>query len=179
MHATLPDLHAALDHIRLAPADRGEIAILCYRPATDERVLVKTAELTPEHGMVGDRWSATRKPKHADGATQLALISVRVLAAVAGPRDRWHLAGDQILVDLDLSENNLPVGTRLTLGDAEIEITPEPHLGCSKFAARFGHDAMRFVCAQDLRPLRLRGVYARVVRAGHVKVGDRLEKRPG
>ncbi|MBM4073171.1 MAG: MOSC domain-containing protein [Planctomycetes bacterium] len=152
--------------------------MLCIRPKTDARVELNEAELTPEHGMAGDRWAATRKPSEANGINQLTLMAARVVEMVAGARERWSLAGDQIFVDMDLSEENLPAGMRLSLGEAEIEITELPHLGCSKFGARFGNDAMRFVCAKELRPLRLRGVHARVVRAGRVRVGDRLQKQP-
>lgn len=170
MHATLPDLQALLPALRLAPADDGEVALLCVRPRKDERVELDEALLTPAEGMVGDRWAG----KHPD--TQLTLMATRAIQAVAGPRERWSLAGDQVFVDMDLSEENLPAGTRLSLGEAEIEITAEPHLGCSKFAARYGQDAMRFVCAKDLRNLRLRGVYARVLKPGRVRLGDRLRK---
>jgi MOSC domain-containing protein YiiM len=101
------------------------------------------------------------------------LISTRVVELLAGPREHWSLFGDQIYVDLDLSEENLPVGQRLRLGQALIEITDQPHLGCAKFAERFGAAALKFVNRKELRHLRLRGVYARVVENGEVKVGDR------
>ena len=90
--------------------------------------------------------------------------------------DRRVLAGDQLHVDLDLSEANLPPGTRLALGTAVIEVTPEPHRGCAKFVERFGRDAMRFVNSPIGRELRLRGLNARVVVPGTVRPGDEIRK---
>ena len=93
-----------------------------------------------------------------------------------GSRERWPLAGDQLYVDLDLSVENLPAGTRLAVGDAVVEITPEPHTGCAKFSARFGTDALKFVNKPPGRELRLRGVNARVVTPGTVRPGDAISK---
>ena len=91
---------------------------------------------------------------------------------MAQDRSRWHLAGDQLYVDLDLSEANLPPGTRLSIGSAVIEVTAEPHTGCSKFVERFGLDAMKFVNSRERKDLHLRGINARVVRPGVLRVGD-------
>jgi MOSC domain-containing protein YiiM len=110
---------------------------------------------------------------------QLNLMNVRVVEAVAGKMKRWPLAGDQLFVDLDLSQANLPAGTQLSIGEAVIEITPQPHTGCNKFAARFGVDALRFVNSQEGRVLGLRGVNARVIQSGCVRVGDPVRKMPG
>lgn len=164
--------------LEASPRDHGSVVMLCIRPAVDERTELPEAELTPEAGMVGDRWASTCKRRGPDGAplrdVQLTLMSTRVLQAIEAPRPRWSLAGDQVYVDLDLGEENLPVGTRLRLGTAEVEITAEPHLGCRKFAQRFGQDAVRFVSSELTQ--RRRGVYARVTRPGTVRVGDRVVK---
>lgn len=101
----------------------------------------------------------------------------RVIALVAGEKDRWQLAGDQFFIDMDLSEHNLPAGTQLTIGSAVIEVTPPPHLGCKKFVARFGLDAMKFVNSPVGRELQLRGINAKVVRGGRIRVGDLLQKQ--
>ena len=103
-------------------------------------------------------------------------MNSRVLEALAGPIDRWPLAGDQLYADLDLSEANLPAGTRLAVGESVIEVTAKPHLGCAKFTRRFGLDAKRWVNSEAGMKLRLRGVNARVVQPGVIRVGDRVEK---
>jgi MOSC domain-containing protein YiiM len=108
--------------------------------------------------------------------TQLTVMNARVIALLARERSRWPLAGDQLYVDFDLSADNVPPGTRLALGAAIIEVTAEPHTGCSKFAARFGRDATRFVNSPAGRQLQLRGINARVVRAGQIRAGDIVSK---
>jgi MOSC domain-containing protein YiiM len=86
------------------------------------------------------------------------------------------LAGDNLIVDMDLSEANLPAGQKLAVGEALIEVTDHPHTGCGKFTRRFGQDAVRFINAEERRPLRLRGLYARILKAGAVRVGDAVQK---
>ena len=104
-------------------------------------------------------------------------MNARVAALVAGPEtDRWAQAGDQLYVDLDLSHENLPAGTRLRIGDAVLEITEAPHLGCGKFSRRFGVDAVKLVNSEIGRALRLRGVNARVVTPGAIRAGDGVTK---
>ena len=107
---------------------------------------------------------------------QLNVMNSRVLALVARDRERWRLAGDQLIMDMDLSDENLPPGTRLALGSAVIEVTDQPHTGCHKFVARFGLDAMKFVNSPAGRRLRLRGLNARVVRPGVIRAGDAVRK---
>jgi MOSC domain-containing protein YiiM len=96
---------------------------------------------------------------------------------VAREQERWALAGDQLYVDLDISLDNLPAGTRLAVGEeAVIELTEIPHTGCAKFRARFGTEALKFVNKSPGRELRLRGANARVVVAGTVRPGDAIVK---
>jgi MOSC domain-containing protein YiiM len=108
----------------------------------------------------------------------LTLMNARFAHLLAGEADRWALAGDQLYVDLDLSTANLPPGSRLTVGEAVIEITDQPHKGCAKFRRRFGADALRYVNAPEGRRLNLRGVNARVLEGGWVGVGDTVAKTP-
>jgi MOSC domain-containing protein YiiM len=177
-HASAQELEGGLDDVRRAPKDLGRLELIGRRPCPGEREVLEEGRLDPETGLDGDGWSSRgrRRPPNVDA--QLTLMSARVAALVARTRDRWPLAGDQLYVDLDLSEANVPAGTRLAVGSALIEITPPPHTGCKKFVQRFGLDAMLFVNSPEGRRLRLRGVNARVVRAGTIAVGDRLRKLP-
>ena len=181
-HPTAAALEAGLDDVRRAPADRGRVELIVRRPAENEREVVAVGALDRRDGLVGDTWRARSDPPTPDGwpdgDMQLTLMSSRVARLVAVRADRWQLAGDQLFVDLDLSEANLPPATRLELGSAVIEITDEPHLGCAKFGARFGRDALRFVNSATGRELRLRGVNAKVVVAGTVRTGDGIRKLP-
>ncbi len=171
-HRTAEELAAGLDEIRRSPADRGTVELIVRRPAENEREVIDEGVLDLEHGLVGDRWrNGSAKPD-----TQVTLMNARTIDLIAGDRERWPLAGDQLYVDLDLGVDNLPPGTRLAVGGAVLEITAEPHTGCAKFSARFGSDAIRFVNGADGRPLRLRGVNARVVEGGTVARGDAVAK---
>lgn len=180
MHRTTEVLEEGLAAVEAAPADAGELAMIVRRPAAEEREVLDEARLDAEEGLVGDDWVA-RGSRHTDDGRsevdrQLTLMNARAAALVAGPRERWPLAGDQLYVDFDLSEGNAPAGTRLSIGPAVVEITPPPHNGCAKFARRFGRDAVRFVNSPAGKALHLRGVNARVVVPGTVRSGDAVVK---
>ncbi len=173
---TLGELEKGLDQIRHTPKDNGVLELIVRRPQTDEREVLEKAELDLILGLLGDNWSTRRSKRTPDGSPhpemQLNVMNARVTALVAQQRDRWALAGDQLYIDLDLSADNLPAGTQLALGSAVIEVSPIPHLGCKKFVSRFGEDAMRFVNSELGRELCLRGINAKVVQAGKIRVGD-------
>lgn len=177
-HRTAAELAAALPGVLTSPRGTGTVDLLVRRPAVDAREELAVGVLDPAVGLVGDDWADLPSTATPDGSPhpgrQLTLMSSRFVDVVAGSRDRWALAGDQVYVDLDLSEEALPVGARLRLGTAVVEITDQPHTGCAKFAARFGRDAHKLVWSDEGRALRLRGVYARVVDAGEVRPGDRV-----
>lgn len=182
-HLSTEELEAGLDHIRRAPRDGGGIAMITRRPAEGERELLESAEVDPRYGVTGDNWVTRGSSKTPDGSSdpnkQITIMSSRVIELVAQDRERWILAGDQFYVDLDLSEENVPAGTRLAFGTAVLEVSPAPHNGCAKFVDRFGMDAMRFVNSEVGRLLHLRGVNARVHRAGSVRVGEVVTKVVG
>jgi MOSC domain-containing protein YiiM len=181
-HFELETLEQGLDDVRRSPKDAGRVELIVRRPAVEEREVVAEAALDPEEGLVGDCWKDRGSRAMADGSAhpdmQLTLMNARAVSLVAGERDRWPLAGDQLFVDLDLSESNLPPGTRIEVGTAVIEITAAPHTGCGKFSKRFGNDAMKFVNSKAGRELKLRGIYAKIVSAGSIQTGDELRKVP-
>jgi hypothetical protein len=182
-HATREQLEAGLDHICQAPDDAGELKMIVRRPAVDQREVLREAELCTENGLVGDTWSSRPSPRTGDGSAhpdmQLNIMNARATALIAGSEERWPLAGDQLYLDMDLCEENLPPGTRLAVGEAIIEVTDQPHLGCQKFKARFGEDALRFVNSDEGRKLHLRGINAKVVQAGSIRSGDVARKVGG
>jgi hypothetical protein len=177
--ATIEDFEPFIDDVIGAPRDTGTVELVVCRPSVGERRVLDTAELEPGRGLVGDNYverGSTRTPDGlADPLAELNVMSSRALRAVAGAdRERWQLAGDQLIVDFDLSADNLPAGTRLRVGTAVIEVTTKPHTGCAKFSARFGTDAARWVNSR--KDLRLRGICAIVVAPGTVSPGDAIVK---
>ena len=180
MSATADELQSGLDRVRRSPSTDGTVELIVRGPAVDEREVVDEAELDVAAGLVGDTWLERGSRATEDGSAnpkaQLTVMNARLVDLVAGRRERWPLAGDQLFVDLDLSKENVPPGTRLALGTAVIEATDDPHTGCAKFSARFGSDALRFINSLQGRALQLRGINARVVTAGRIRPGDAIRK---
>ena len=179
-HLTMAQLEAGLGHIRQSPTDEGILELIVRRPQTNEREVMAQGQLDLIDGLVGDSWrtrgSAQMPDRSAHPEMQLNIMNARAAALVARSKDRWGLAGDQLYIDLDLSGANLPPGTRLAIGTAVIEVTPQPHTGCKKFVSRFGLDAMKFVNSPVGRALNLRGINAKVIRPGVIRVGDAVGK---
>jgi hypothetical protein len=179
-HLTMQELEAALDHLRQAPKDDGVLQLIVCRPEEDQRQEMNEADLDPLKGLIGDNWILRGSRRTPDGSAhpdmQINIMNSRVTALVAQEKERWSLAGDQLYIDMDLSKENLPAGSRIQVGSAVLEVSPLPHTGCHKFVARFGLDAMKFVNSELGKELCLRGINAKVVQAGSVKVGHKVKK---
>lgn len=150
--------------------------MIVVRPDVGERIQLDEAQVELDVGLVGDNWLVRGSSKTEDGKAhpeaQITLMNTRVIDLLAGSRDRWELAGDQIYVDMDLSERNTPPGSRLRIGDALLEITAKPHTGCAKFRDRFGQPAALWVNSEVGTDLKARGLNAKVITAGTMRVGD-------
>lgn len=181
VHRTADELAIGLVGVRAAPRDAGTVEMIVRRPGVDAREVLAEGQLTSEDGLVGDGWLARGSRSTPDGSAdpdrQVTIMSSRYVDLIAGgDRSAWPLAGDQLYVDLDLSESNLPAGSRLAVGEALVEVTAPPHTGCAKFSARFGSEALRLANSPEGRELRLRGLHVRVIVAGVVRTGDAIRR---
>lgn len=179
-HLTKEELEAALDHLRQAPKEEGVVELIVCRPKEDQRKVLDEAALDPAQGLVGDNWIVRGSRRTPDGSAhpemQINIMNARVTALLAQEKERWALAGDQLYIDMDLSKENLPAGSRLVVGSAVLEVSALPHTGCHKFVSHFGLDAMQFVNSPLGKELCLRGINAKVVQGGVVKVGQTARK---
>jgi len=177
LHLNTEQLDAGIAEAGPSPTGAGTVELILRRPAVDGREVLETAELVVGAGVVGDNYVERGSPQTEDGRAhpeaQLNIMNCRNIDVISGgDRSRWPLAGDQFFVDLDLSVSSLPVGTRLQIGSAVIEVAAKPHNGCAKFSARFGIDAARWV--NQSKEQRRRGLCAIVVEAGTVTTGDEI-----
>lgn len=179
-HVPLDTMESRFAHICESPKDQGVLRLIVRRPASGAREILEQGELTLTDGLIGDSWKARGSSRRADGSpdpeSQITVMNARVIEVLAQQKERWPLAGDQLFIDLDLSTENLPPGSRLEIGSAVIEVTPQPHTGCKKFHARYGSDAVKFVNSPEGRKHNLRGINAKVVKAGMVCLGDVAKK---
>ncbi|MCC7376473.1 MAG: hypothetical protein IT581_17570 [Verrucomicrobiales bacterium] len=178
----MDDLRSGLAQVMASPKDGGRLEAIVVRPERDARRDLVSCRMDISLGAMGDRWGAQFDSPPLPGMpvldSQLTLMNSRAASLIAVERSRWELAGDQLYVDLDLSEANLKAGDRLRVGEVVLEVTAKAHLGCRKFAARFGEDALAFVNSPEGKRLHLRGIYAKVVTAGEVRRGDPIGKIP-
>jgi MOSC domain-containing protein YiiM len=172
---TFDELEVLWSALPPAPRERGTVRLLCVRREGGVHDTPTEVEISLEGGVVGDRWAHGWQRRDPERNAQVTLMNASVTELVAAGRQPLQEAGDNIYVDFDISAANLPVGARLRVGDALLEVSPVPHTGCSKFAGRFGQDALRWANWRHWRERRLRGVNCRVVTPGVVRVGDPVE----
>lgn len=179
-HLTIEEIEAGLPTVRQSPEDHGILKAIVIRPAVNARTPLQQADLSPEGGVHGDAWARGCWKILPDGRphpdVQVTLTNARFMNLIAQDESRWPLAGDNLYVDLDLSDENLRPGQRLALGTTILEVTVVAHNGCKKYAQRYGKDAVRFVNTPVGKSLHLRGIYAKIIQAGIVAVGDAIVK---
>ena len=176
-HAGAIELEQGLAEVLASPTDTGRLTAIVVRPATNERRTLDSATLTSESGIDGDRWVRDSYYRLKDGRSdprcQVSIMNDRFLRQIASDDDDMCLAGDNLIVDLDLSEANLPAGSHVAIGtEVILEISDLKHTGCSKFARRYGPDAKSFANNKRGTALHLRGRYARILRGGTIRIGD-------
>jgi MOSC domain-containing protein YiiM len=176
-HRLLAEIESAAAEMGSSPTDNGIVEMIVCRPTMLERMVLQEGVLDTTHGLRGDSWEARgRSDGGLDPLRQITVMNSRALAAIAGNRERWPLAGDQLIVDLDLSIDTLPEGSRLQIGEAVARVTGPPHTGCAKFAGRFGAEALAWANGREGRQKRRRGMYVRVLESGTVRPGDVVRK---
>ena len=180
-HLTSEALQQGLAEVILSPKDNGPLEAIFVRPQVDERQTLTTAKLSTEGGIDGDSWKTDHWKLLPDGQpdpqSQVSLMNSRILRLISGGEEAMSLSGDNLIVDLDLSEENFPVGSRLQIGNKVVlEFTEQPHTGCGKFSVRYGAAALEFINGPQGQPLNLRGRYAQIVSGGTIQVGDSAKK---
>lgn len=181
MHATLDELIAATPEVLAAPKGQGEISMLCLRPAYNERRFVDQIDVSPEEGIPGERWTTRPWLTLPDGrghtGIQVCILSKRVLDLVWRDRETTPHPGDTFIVDMDLSEDNLPEGQLLQAGSAVLRVSEVFNDGCVKWKARYGAAAKDWVNLPEYRSARLRGILCSVVSPGRIQNGEFLIKK--
>lgn len=180
LHLTMQQLKDGLDRIKKSPNDNTLVDMIVCRPSEGSRKILQEGFLDKGKGLKGDNWIDRGSSKTIDGCShpemQLNIMNSRSIALIAQQKNRWQLAGDQLFIDINLTDKNIPAGTRLSIGDAIIEVTAIPHNGCKKFTERFGIDAVKFVNSPIGKELHLRGVNAKIIKSGKINVGDMVKK---
>lgn len=173
-------LERGFDLIKESPPVEGTLQLIVIRPEVDQRKELDVGVLDQKQGLIGDNWATRGSSRTRNGSAhpdmQINIMNSRVIELISQQRGDWKMAGDQLFVDFDLSKTNVPPGTRLAVGDAILEVTSVPHTGCKKFAQRYGVDALKFISTPSGREWQLRGINARVVKSGSIKIGDAVVK---
>lgn len=176
----ISELELGIEEIKASPKDNGVLEMIVRRPETETREIIHAGEINLENGLAGDNWKARGSSAMPDGSAdpeaQITLMNTRVIQLLSGDKENWQWAGDQLFVDMDLGIENLPPHSRIQIGSAILEISAKPHTGCKKFSGRFGVEALAFISTPLGKSLRMRGVNAKVIQSGEIKVGDVVKK---
>ena len=184
----MEELEAGIKFILESPKDNGKLELIVIRPDVEQRKILSTGELSTVEGLVGDSWIKRPDSKTPDKkprlGTQITIMNSRVTSLITKKLyksekekfEKWSLAGDQFFVDMDLSYDNLPPGTKLSLGNAEIEISSDPHNGCEKFKNWYGKDARDFVNSEMGKKHNFRGIQGKVIKNGSVGINEIFKK---
>jgi hypothetical protein len=180
---TLAELDRRYAALPPRPARVGTVLALTVRPGPDLREARDEIVFDPVRGAVGDRWERKTWLYLPDGSpdprVQVAVCNTAVLALMREAAGVNHHPGDTLFTDLDLSEKNLPAGSRLQVGEAVIEVSDVENDACAKFAAQYGEAVFRWIRRPENRALRLRGLFARVIVGGRVRCGDAVRVEDG
>lgn len=173
-------LEQGFDHVKQSHSEQGTLELIVIRPEVNQREVLSEGMLDVDQGLIGDNWAGRGSSETEDGSAhpemQINIMNSRLAELITQEKSDWKMAGDQLYVDLNLHQDNVPAGTRLSIGEAILEVTAVPHTGCKKFAERFGREALKFISTKEGRRWQLRGINAKVVKGGKVAVGDSVSK---
>ena len=166
--------------VRLAQSafiGQGQVDFLINRPSEGVHKPVGSLYLDPVGGIRGDRWQETAWLRLEDGSpdprVQVSLTNTGVMQCFTGSEEGAAFrCGDNIYTNLNLTEAHLPVGSRLQIGEAVIEVSDVVNDACGKFVQRFGADAFQAIRSEENTPLRLRGIFCRIIQAGFIRQHD-------
>lgn len=179
-YQTTEQLEAGMAGVLDTPRDAGAVRLIVRRPGRGEREILEVGRFDSEVGLVGDDW-VNRPGMNSDKPSayaQVTVMNARVAELISGDADpaAWARCGDQLYADLDLSQDNLPAGTRIAIGELVLEVQAEPHTGCVQFREWWGPEALRFISSKQGLSLRMRGANTVVVEPGEVRPGDIARK---
>jgi hypothetical protein len=134
---TAHELATLLPAVLAAPMDQGQVRLLCSRPKPNSRIFPQRFSVSRSRGVEGDFEMSRPWLVLPDGSpdprNQVSIMPWRVLDLVWRERNPLTHPGDNIAVDMNLTEDNLPVGSLLAVGSAVLRVSDEPNDGCVKW----------------------------------------------
>jgi hypothetical protein len=178
--ASREDCEAALPHILAAQKDNAPIISLCFRTGYSERSFPDRIQVSVERGIENERWLhdpwLKRENDTPDPRIQISILPRRVMDLCWRDRENTVHPGDTMVADLDMTEANMPIGTKLQIGSAVVEVSDKFNTACAKWKARYGGDSLAWINHRPYRHLRLRGLLCRVVVDGEICTTDSIRK---